>query len=131
MSKRQRPLSPHLQVYRLKFHMIMSGVHRISGLALGLGTLILVWWATALATSREYYEFFEGWMVHPIGRLVLFGFSFALIYHALNGIRHLLWDTGRGFEKTEVKRSAIIVIVLTIILTTAVWVLAYMQAGKL
>lgn len=111
--------------------MLFSGVHRISGMALGLGTLILVWWTTALATSREYYEFFEGWMIHPIGRLVLFGFSFALIYHALNGIRHLLWDTGRGFEKTEVKRSAIIVIVLTIILTTLVWVLAYMQAGKL
>lgn len=131
MSKRPRPLSPHLQVYRLKFHMILSGLHRISGMALGLGALILVWWATALATSERYYEFFESLMIHPIGRLVLFGFSFSLIYHALNGIRHLLWDTGRGFEKGQVKTSGIIVIILTIILTVAVWVLAYLQAGKI
>lgn len=131
MSKPQRPLSPHLQVYRLKLHMVMSGLHRITGLALGVGAFVLAWWATALATSQDYYEFFESLMVHPIGRLVLFGFSFALIFHALNGIRHLLWDTGRGFEKGQVKTSGIIVIILTIILTVAVWVLAYMQAGKI
>lgn len=131
MSKPQRPLSPHLQVYRLKLHMVMSGLHRITGLALGVGAFVLAWWATALATSEDYYEFFESLMAHPIGRLVLFGFSFALIFHALNGIRHLLWDTGRGFEKGQVKTSGIIVIILTIILTVAVWVLAYMQAGKI
>ena len=131
MSKRARPLSPHLQVYRLQLHMFMSGFHRITGLALGFGAFLLAWWATALATSEEYYEFFTGLMVHPIGRLVLFGFSFSLIFHALNGVRHLLWDTGRGFEKNEVNTSAIIVIVLTFILTGVVWVLAYMQAGKI
>ena len=131
MSKPQRPLSPHLQVYRLKLHMVMSGLHRITGLSLGVGAFVLAWWATALATSEEYYEFFVSLMVHPIGRLVLFGFSFALIFHALNGIRHLLWDTGRGFEKEQVKTSGIIVIILTIILTLAVWVLAYLQAGKI
>ncbi len=131
MSKRHRPLSPHLQVYRLKLHMVLSGLHRITGLALGVGSFVLAWWATALATSKGYYEFFEGLMVHPIGRLALFGFSFALIFHALNGVRHLWWDfTVSGFEKTEVKTTAIIVIILTIILTVAVWILAYIQAGK-
>ncbi len=112
--------------------MVLSGLHRITGLALGVGAFILAWWATALATSEEYFEFFRGLMVHPIGRLILFGFSFALIFHALNGVRHLWWDYSvSGFEKTEVKTTGIIVVILTLIFTVSVWVLGYIQAGKI
>ncbi|MCH7807346.1 MAG: succinate dehydrogenase, cytochrome b556 subunit [Proteobacteria bacterium] len=131
MPNKKRPLSPHLQVYRLGFQMVLSGLHRIAGMALGLGTLIMVWWAMALASGAEAYAVFEGVMVHPLGRLVLFGFTFSLIYHGLNGIRHLVWDTGRGFEKEAVKASGLLVVALTVLLTVAVWVFAYMQAGKI
>ncbi len=131
MPHNKRPLSPHLQVYRLGFQMVLSGLHRIAGTALGLGTLIMVWWAMALASGAEAYAAFEEAMVHPLGRLVLFGFTFSLIYHALNGIRHLVWDTGRGFEKEAVKASGLLVVVLTVLLTVTVWVFAYMQAGKI
>ena len=92
MPNKKRPLSPHLQVYRLGFQMVLSGLHRIAGMALGLGTLIMVWWAMALASGAEAYAVFEGVMVHPLGRLVLFGFTFALIYHGLNGLRHKAGD---------------------------------------
>ncbi len=131
MPKNPRPLSPHLQVYRLKLHTVMSGLHRITGLALGLGGILLAWWASALAGSKGYYEFFRSLMVHPLGRLVLFGFTFALLYHAFNGLRHMRWDLGRGYDKDAVKRSGFVVIFLTVAATVAVWVLAYMQAGKL
>lgn len=131
MSHNKRPLSPHLQVYRLGFQMVLSGLHRITGTALGLGTLIMVWWAMALASGAEAYAVFEGVMVHPLGRLVLFGFTFSLIYHGLNGIRHLVWDAGRGFEKEAVRASGLLVVALTVFLTVAVWVFAYMQAGKI
>jgi len=131
MPKNPRPLSPHLQVYRLKLHTVMSGLHRITGLSLGLGGILLAWWASALAGSKEYYEFFIDLLVHPLGRLVLFGFTFALLYHALNGLRHIRWDFGRGYEQSAVKQSGLTVIFMTLALTIAVWVLAYMQAGKL
>lgn len=131
MSKPSRPLSPHLQVYRLQLHMLMSGLHRISGLALGFGAILLTWWAVALAASKEYYEFLTGLLAHPIGRLVLFAFSLALVYHMLTGIRHLIWDTGRGFDKKTVSKNGPVILVLAVVITVGIWVLAYAQAGKL
>jgi len=131
MSKTPRPLSPHLQVYRLKFHMVLSGLHRITGMVMGLGTLIMVWWVWALASGAEAYATFEAAAIHPLGRLVLFGFTFSLIYHACNGVRHLIWDTGRGFEIKIVNASGMVMVAVATFLTIAVWVFAYMQAGKL
>lgn len=131
MSNQSRPLSPHLQVYRLKLHMLMSGLHRISGLALGFGALLLTWWAAALAASKDYYEFLTGLLAHPIGRLVLFGFSLALVYHMLTGIRHLIWDTGRGFDQETVAKTGPVILILAVVITVGIWVLAYAQAGKL
>lgn len=131
MANRQRPLSPHLQVYKLKFTMVLSGLHRITGMVMGLGTVLLVWWLVTLATGRDYYEFYMGLVAHPLGRLVLFGFTFSLIYHALNGVRHLFWDIGRGFEKVDANRSGMVVVALTAIFTVSAWVFGYMQVGAL
>jgi len=129
MPKTPRPLSPHLQVYRLKFHMVLSGLHRITGMVMGLGALIMVWWVWALSSGPEAYETFIAAALHPLGRLVLFGFSFSLIYHACNGIRHLIWDTGSGFEIKTVNASGAVVVFAATVLTIAVWVFAYMRAG--
>jgi len=131
MSKKSRPLSPHLQVYSWQLHMVLSILHRATGIALGVGTLLLTWWIFALSSGREVYQSFQGFIIHPVGRLILFGFTFALIFHALNGVRHLFWDAGKGFEIFEVKRSGILVVALSLIITIAAWVFAYMQAGKL
>ena len=111
--------------------MVLSIMHRATGIALGVGTLLLTWWVVAISGGREAYEAFQAFIIHPIGRFVLFGFTFALIFHALNGLRHLFWDLGKGIELTEVKRSGTLVVILSLALTTAVWVMAYMQAGKL
>lgn len=131
MSKKSRPLSPHLQVYSWKLHMVLSILHRATGMALGIGTLLLTWWVFAISGGKETYHDFQAFIIHPVGRLILFGFTFALIFHALNGLRHLFWDAGKGFELFEVKRSGMIVVALSLILTIAAWVFAYMQAGKM
>lgn len=111
--------------------MVLSIVHRMTGVGLGAGLVLLVWWVSALAAGREAYGTFLSCLVHPLGRLVLFGVTFALIFHSLNGIRHLFWDTGQGFELPTVRRSGQAVVALSAVLTLAVWVLAYWQAGKI
>lgn len=131
MPNSSRPLSPHLQVYRWKLHMALSILHRATGVALGVGTLLLTWWVFALAQGAEAYQDFQNFIYHPVGRLVLFGFTLALIFHALNGVRHLFWDIGKGFELAVVKRSGVLVVVLSLTLTVAVWVYAYIQMGKM
>ena len=93
-----RPLSPHLQIYRLTVTMVMSIVHRITGAGLYAGTLLLAWWLVAVATGPEAYAVFEGFIGSWFGRLVLFGYTWALIHHMLGGIRHFVWDFGKGFD---------------------------------
>ena len=94
----QRPLSPHLQVYRPQLTSMLSICHRITGVGISVGTLLLTWWLVAAATSPEAYATVSGFMRSWIGLLLLFGWSAALFYHFLNGIRHLAWDGGLGFE---------------------------------
>ncbi len=130
-SPASRPLSPHLQVYRWGLHMALSIIHRITGAALGLGTLLLAWWLMAIAAGPQQYATFRLVAAHPFGRLVLFGFTFALVYHFLNGLRHLVWDTGRGLGIENVRSSGIAVLVLSTVLTLAVWVGGYYMAGGL
>ena len=96
-----RPLSPHLQIYRPMLTMMMSILHRITGVVLYFGVLLLVWWFSAAATSDSYFDLVQRFFGHWLGRLLLFGFTWALIHHMLGGIRHLYWDTGRGFESDE------------------------------
>jgi len=125
MSSQNRPLSPHLQVYRLHLIMLVSGGHRISGLGLVLGTLLLVYWLAAAATGPEAFELAQTLFGSFLGRLLLFGWSFALFYHLCTGIRHLVWDTGYGFALPDAQRSAIAVLVAAVVLTIVTWVLGY------
>ena len=118
---RQRPLSPHLQVYRPQLTSMMSITHRATGVALTTGTLVLAAWLVAVAIGGETYKMVAMAVVHPLGQFVLFGYSAALIYHALNGIRHLTWDLGFGLTIPEVYRSGHIVLFLTFLLTACLW----------
>ncbi|HXV74036.1 MAG TPA: succinate dehydrogenase, cytochrome b556 subunit [Sphingomonadales bacterium] len=131
MSPAKRPLSPHLQIYRWQLHMALSILHRLTGLFLGLGLVLLAWWAAALAAGPEAYGAFQILAAHPLGRLILFAVSYSLVFHALNGVRHLVWDAGAGFSLSATRRSGQIVAVLSILLTLLLWVFAYFQAGKM
>ena len=120
-----RPLSPHLQIYRGGLTMLMSIVHRITGVALYAGTLLLVWWLTAAATSDSYFETVQAVFGSWIGLLVLFGFTWALVHHTVGGIRHLIWDTGRGYDLKTVETMARLSVAASIIITLAIWVIAF------
>jgi succinate dehydrogenase / fumarate reductase cytochrome b subunit len=120
-----RPLSPHLQIYRPMLTMMLSIIHRITGVVLYAGVLLLVWWLTAAAMSDEYFNTVQGFFGHWFGRLVLFGFTWALIQHTVGGIRHLIWDMGLGFELPSVERGAQISVISSIVITIALWVIGY------
>jgi succinate dehydrogenase / fumarate reductase cytochrome b subunit len=97
----RRPLSPHLQIYRLTLTMVMSITHRITGVLLYLGTLLLAWFLVAASTSPAAFATISGFLDSIIGRSILFGFTWALYHHLLGGIRHVIWDAGRGLEPRE------------------------------
>lgn len=120
-----RPLSPHLQIYRPMLTMMMSIMHRITGIGLYFGIVLLVWWLTAASISESYFDFVQGFFGHWFGRLVLFGFNWALIHHALGGLRHLLWDTGRGFDLNLIEWLARANLAGSIVLTLLLWVIGY------
>jgi len=119
----QRPLSPHLQIYKLELSMVLSGLHRITGIALSVGTLLLVGWIASAAQSVEAYNRLSHFLGGIIGQLLLFGWAFSLLYHSVSGVRHLIWDTGRMLEIDQIKNSSIIVLALSILLTLLAWVL--------
>ena len=123
---RQRPLSPHLQVYRPQMTSVMSIMHRAAGIVLTTGTLVMTAWLVSLAMGAERYGIVAAALAHPLGQFVLFGYSVALIYHALNGIRHLGWDIGIGLTIPEVYRNGQLVLVLTAVLTVALWTVVWM-----
>ncbi len=127
----ERPLSPHLQIYRWSVTMFSSIFHRLTGIALGVGALVVAWWLIAAALGPDAYADFAAAADHWFGRLVLFGFTVALMFHALNGVRHLVWDSGKGFEKPTARMSGWVVVVLTGVLTLAIWAAAYMSMGAL
>ena len=116
-----RPLSPHLQIYRPQLTSIMSISHRATGAALAAGTLLLCLWLVALAAGDVWYELAATVIGHPIGIFILFGYSVALVYHALNGVRHLIWDYGIALTIPGVYRSGQIVLLLTVVITTLTW----------
>ena len=118
-----RPLSPHLQVYRWQITMVMSIVHRITGIMLAGGTLLLVWWLVALAMGPVAYGRAQNFISSPIGILMMFGWTVALFYHLCNGIRHLVWDTGRGLDLKSVYAGGWIVLAATAGLTVLAWAL--------
>lgn len=117
----ERPLSPHLQVYRPLINMMMSIVHRITGAALYFGTVLLAWWLTAAATGPAYFDYVSGVFGSLPGRVVLIGYTWALLHHMIGGMRHLVWDTGRGFDLKTIDRMSWGTIILSVLLTGAIW----------
>lgn len=124
MPSPSRPLSPHLQVYRPQLTSVLSITHRISGVALAVGTPLLVYWLMALAAGRENYERAAALFGSPLLQLALFAWTWALFYHLCNGIRHLWWDAGRGMEIEAVYRSGHLVLGGSVALTLVTWILS-------
>jgi succinate dehydrogenase / fumarate reductase cytochrome b subunit len=122
---KQRPLSPHLQVYRPMLSMMMSIMHRITGVVLSVGFILLVWWFVAASISEDYFSFVNAHFTHWFGRLILFGFTWALMHHLLGGLRHFIWDTGRGFKLPSVEWLVRANLIGSILLTILIWVIAY------
>ena len=129
MGTRSRPLSPHLQVYRLQWTMLLSITHRITGVGLVIGSILLVWWLIALAIGPGYFAFVQGLLASSIGRLMLLGWTWALFYHFCNGIRHLVWDAGWGYDLTVARNSGYAVAAGSILMTLIFWGAIYMLRG--
>ncbi len=124
-----RPLSPHLQIYKPMLTMMMSIAHRVTGAALYFGMLLFAWWLIAAAAGANTYTGFETFMGSLIGRLILFGYTWALLHHLLGGIRHLIWDTLHGFEPAEREMLAAATLIGSIALTILLWGVGYLLTG--
>ena len=118
MNTAGRPLSPHLTIYRWPITMVLSILHRITGLALAVGFVAFAWWLAAIAFDAAAYERFIQIMGGFPGRLMLLGWLFAFFFHLANGIRHLIWDSGRMLEKHQADASAWFVVIAAVALTT-------------
>lgn len=121
ISPQDRPLSPHLQIYRLPITALTSISHRLSGVALFAGSLLLVGWLWGLAYDGEYYAFYQEIASHWVAKIILMGWTLALCYHLVNGLRHLLWDMGRNYDKNASRKSSYVVIALALGLTIGLW----------
>ena len=126
----ERPLSPHLQIYRPMLTMMMSIAHRITGASLTVGFELLTWWLVAISIGPEAYACVDAFFGSLVGRALLFAFTWALIHHMLGGIRHLVWDTGRGFDLATVETMARAMLGASIGLTLIVWVVGYAMMGN-
>ena len=120
-SGRPQPLSPHLGIYRLTINMVMSIVHRITGAALYFGTLLLAAWLIAIAQGPQALGLVNIIMGHPLGKVVLIGYTWALLHHMFGGLRHFIWDTGRGFDLGTVNRLSWLTIICSTGVTAALW----------
>ena len=125
----ERPLSPHLQIYRVTLTMAMSIAHRATGLALYVGTLLLVWWLVAAASGPTAYADVQAFIGSFIGRLIIFGYTWALMHHLLSGIRHFVWDLGYGFKPNEREALTWGALIGGISLTVLLWIVAYAIGG--
>jgi succinate dehydrogenase / fumarate reductase cytochrome b subunit len=121
MPPRARPLSPHIQIYRWQIGSTLSILHRITGAALALGLLVLSYWLIALAGGAAPYAAAMRMLASPAGVIALMGWSFAFLYHLLNGIRHLFWDAGVGFERTQRHLSGWVVVLGALGATACLW----------
>ncbi len=117
----RRPISPHLQIYKPQITSVLSIFHRITGCALAVGTLVLVWWLVAAATSDVAFATVSMVLHTWVGHLALFGWTVALWYHFCAGIRHLVWDAGYGYELSSVHTSGAAVLAATVVLTVLTW----------
>ena len=124
MAAGNRPLSPHLQVYRPQWTSALSIFHRGTGVVLSIGAVYIAWWLTAAATGGDYYESYLWFAGSIFGNLLFAGFTFSLFYHLCNGIRHLMWDTGRNLELEDAYKSGLAVIAVSGVLTLVSWIAA-------
>lgn len=124
MSQPSRPLSPHLQVYRWAVSNTLSILHRMTGVALSVGAVALVSWLLALAAGQSSFQQINGLFGSLVGQLLLLGWSFAFFYHLCNGIRHLAWDVDRGFDKHFARKSGLVVVCISVLITLAFWAAA-------
>ena len=124
-----RPLSPHLTIYRPLINMVMSIVHRITGGANYVGTVLIAAWLVSAAMGPEAYNTVNALFGHPLGKLVLFGYSWSVIHHMLGGIRHLIWDTGRGFGPAEREWLAAATLIGSIAITVLLWIFGLLVMG--
>lgn len=131
MSAQERPLSPHLQVYRWQITMTLSILHRITGVGLGLGTLLMTYWLIAAAAGPGWFADAQAFVGSIIGRIILFGFTVSLMLHLCNGVRHLFWDAGKGFDLKNARASSVAVLIGTIVLSVGAWAIAYAVRGDL
>lgn len=127
-ARQNRPLSPHLSIYKPIPTMVMSIVHRFTGGALYFGTVLLAWWLIATAAGPSYFEFANMIFGSIIGRLILFFYTWALLHHMFGGIRHLIWDTGRAFDNDTSTRMAWLTLVGSVTLTIALWAIALISS---
>ncbi len=125
MARPNRPLSPHLQVYRPQITSILSITHRATGVALAAGSLLFTFWLTSATYGEAVFDFAQGLIGSVIGHLVLWGLCFALYYHMGNGVRHLFWDAGKGFELETLKKSGMAVIGFAVVMASLTLFLAY------
>ena len=131
MTSANRPLSPHLQVYRVQLTSGLSILHRLTGIVISLGAVALVLWLLAAAGGPEDFAVAQAWAGGWIGRLALFGWTFAFFYHLANGIRHLAWDAGHGFTLKVLYASGWTVVAAAVALTLIAWVAGYSAMGVL
>lgn len=127
MADTRRPLSPHLQIYKWQVQMVSSILHRATGIALAVGTLLVLWGLLALAGGEESFNQFKAVAGSPVGLVLLFGWSWSLFYHLCNGIRHLVQDAGAGYAIPQFVMSSWLSVIGSIVLTLAVW--AYVFTG--
>ena len=126
----KRPLSPHLQVYRLTLSMIMSGLHRITGLCLVAGMVVIAWWLLAAAAGQNAYAVFEAFSTSWFGRLILFSFSWAALHHLIGGLRYLLWDLGIWIDNEEREWLIAANIVGSVLCTVLLWVILFLSGMR-
>jgi succinate dehydrogenase / fumarate reductase, cytochrome b subunit len=123
----RRPLSPHLQVYRWSLSMALSISHRVTGVGLGIGTLLMTAWLVTAATSETGFERFQYFLGSAVGVFLLFCWSLSLVFHLMTGLRHLLMDTGHGYDDKAYNQTGIAVLVGTVVLTLVIWVVGLMN----
>lgn len=129
MASGNRPLSPHLQIYRPQITSILSILHRMTGIALFAGAVLLTYWLTSAAYGAEQFGRAQDFMGTPIGKLILLGTTISFFYHMANGIRHLAWDVGWGFELPRLRATGYLVVFVAFGLTLLVWFSAYSMRG--
>ncbi len=130
MSSQNRPLSPHLDIYKLPLTGIISISHRITGIGLSVGTLLLACWLIAAATGEESFTNINSFLGSWFGMILMFLWSSAFFFHLSNGLRHLFWDTGRGLDKVDAEKSTKAVLISTAVLTVLTWIIALAGGGS-